>query len=75
MNARVFLNEIRYIYEKCESYLDIYRDAYEGVTPHLWTNSSEDLYWSFVCGSAEKNNYMSTKEKIKTAHYLMSTFW
>ena len=27
MDARVFPNEIRYFCEKCESYLDVYRDA------------------------------------------------
>ena len=27
MDASVFLNKIRYFYEKCESYLYVYRDA------------------------------------------------
>ena len=35
VDARFFLNETRYFYEKCESYLDVYRDSYEGATPHL----------------------------------------
>ena len=43
MDARAFLSEIRYFYQKCESYLDVYHDAYKGVTPHLLMNSSEDL--------------------------------
>ena len=48
MNARVFLSEIRYFYEKWESCLDVHRDAYEGVTPHLWMNSSQNLSWPLV---------------------------
>ena len=45
VNAKFFLNQTTCFYEKCESYLDVYRHAYEGVTSHLWLNSSEDLSW------------------------------
>ena len=51
-------------YEKCESYVDVYRHAYEGVTPHLWLNSSEDLSWQPICASAEKINSMFAKQII-----------
>ena len=54
VDVRFFLNETRCFCEKCESYLDVYRDSHEGVTPHLWLNSSEDLSWPPVCASAEK---------------------
>ena len=43
MNGRMFFNEIRYIYQKFESYVDVYRDAYESVTFHLLMSSSEEL--------------------------------
>ena len=43
MDVKVFLNEIRCFYNKCESCLHVYRNAYKGVAPHLWMNSSEDL--------------------------------
>ena len=45
VNANFFLNQTICFYEKCESYLDVYRHAYEGVTPHFWLNSSENLSW------------------------------
>ena len=32
MEVRFFLDETRCFYEKCESYLDVYRDSSEGVT-------------------------------------------
>ena len=67
VDARFFLNETRCFYEKCESYLDVYRDSYEGVTPHLWLNSSEDLSWPPVCTSAEKINCMFAKQIIDIA--------
>ena len=35
VNAKFFLNLTTCFYEKCESYLDVYRHAYEGVTPNL----------------------------------------
>ena len=60
----MFLNETKYFCEKCESYLDVYRDVYECVKPHLCMNSSEDIYWSLVCVSAEKINCMFTKKII-----------
>ena len=52
VNVKFFFNQTTCFYKKCESYLDIYRHAYEGVTPHLWLNSSEDLSWQPVCASA-----------------------
>ena len=64
VNANFFLNQTICFYEKCESYLDVYRHAYEGVTPHLWLNSSEDLSWKTVCASAEKINSMFAKQII-----------
>ena len=33
VDVRFFFNETRCFYEKCESYLDVYRDSSEGVTP------------------------------------------
>ena len=45
VNAKFFFKQTTCFYEKCESYLDVYRHAYEGVTPHVWLNSSEDLSW------------------------------
>ena len=64
MNAKLFLNQTTCFYEKCKSYLDVYRHAYEGVTPHLWLNSSEGLSWQPVFGSAEKINSMFAKQII-----------
>ena len=64
VNANFFLNQTICFYEKCESYLDVYRHAYEGVTPHLWLNSSEYLSWQPVCASAEKINSMFAKQII-----------
>ena len=64
VDARFFLNETRCFYEKCESYLDVYRDSYEGATPHLWLNSSEDLSWQPVCASAEKISCVFAKQTI-----------
>ena len=64
VNARLFLNQTTCFYEKCESYLDVYRDAYEGVTSHVWLNSSEGLSWLPVCASAEKINSMFAKQII-----------
>ena len=61
VNARFFLNETRCFYKKCELDLDVYRDSYEGVTPHLWLNSSEDLSWPPVYASAAKINCMFAK--------------
>ena len=61
VDARFFLNETRCFYKKCESYLDVYRDSYEDVTPHFWLNSSEDLSWPPVCASAAKINCMFAK--------------
>ena len=49
VNARFFLNETGCFYEKCESYLDVYRDSYKGVTPHLWLNSREDILAACMC--------------------------
>ena len=34
------------------------------VTPHLWLNSSEDLFGPPVCASAEKINCMFSKQII-----------
>ena len=62
MDAREFVNDIRYFYKKYESYLNVYRDAYESVTPHLRINSSEYFFWPLVCGSAEKINCLFTKK-------------
>ena len=64
VNAKFFLIQSICFYEKCESYLHVYRDAYEGVTPHLWLNSREDLSWLPVCASAEKINSMFAKKII-----------
>ena len=65
VNAKFFFKQTTCFYEKCESYLDVYRHAYEGVTPHLWLNSSEDLSWQPVCASAaEKINSMFAKQII-----------
>ena len=64
VNAKFFLNQTTCFYEKCEPYLDVYRHAYEGVTPHLWLNSSEDLSWQRVRASAEKINSMFAKQII-----------
>ena len=52
------------LYEKCESYLNVYQDSHKGVTPHLWLNSSDDLSWPPVCVSAEKINCMFGKQII-----------
>ena len=60
------LNEIRCFYKKYESYLDVYRNAYERATPHLWMISDEDLPWRLVCGSAEKINCMFTEKMINS---------
>ena len=43
-----FLNNIRYLYEKFKSYLNVYPDAYEGVTSNFVMNTSEDLSWPLV---------------------------
>ena len=64
VDARFFLNETRCFYEKCESYLDVYQDSKEGVTLHLWLNSSANLSWPPVCASAEKINCMFLKQVI-----------
>ena len=69
VDARFFLNETRYFYEKCESYLDVYRDSYDGVTPHLWLNSSKDLSLPPVCASAEKINCMFAKQIIDIDYF------
>ena len=61
VNAKFFLNQTTCFYKKCESYLNVYRHAYEGVTLHLWLNSSDDLSWQPVCASAEKINSMFAK--------------
>ena len=66
MNAKFFLNQTTCFYEKCESYLDVYRHAYESVTLHLWLYSSEDLSWLPVCASEEKINSMFAKQIIDT---------
>ena len=66
MDARMFLYEIKYIYEKCESYLDVYRAAYEDVKPHLWMSLNENLSWPLIFGSAEKIKCMFTKKIIDT---------
>ena len=66
MDARVSLNEIRYFYQKCRSYLDVYCDAYEGLTPHLWMNMSKGLSWLLLCGSAKKTNCMFSKKITDT---------
>ena len=52
VNASFFLNETGCFYEKYESYLDVYRVSYKGVTPHLWLNSSEDILAAcmYICG-------------------------
>ena len=62
VDARIFFNETRCFYEKYKSYLNFYRDSYEGATPHLWLNSSENLYWTPVCASAEKINCVFAKQ-------------
>ena len=68
MNAKFFFKQSTCFYEKCESCescdLDVYRHASEGVTPHLWLNSSEDLSWQPVCASAEKINSTFAKQII-----------
>ena len=64
VDSRFFLNETRCFYEKCESYLDVYRDSYEGATPHLWLNSSDYLSWPPVCASAEKISCVFAKQII-----------
>ena len=74
-----FLDETRCFYEKCESYLDVYRDSYEGATPHLWLNSSDDLSWPPVCASAEKIICVFAKQIIDIAsffdeHVLVNTY-
>ena len=62
MKARVFLNEIKYFHEKGESHMDVYRDAYEGVTHHLWMNSSIDLSSSLV-GRLRKKSATCLRKK------------
>ena len=79
VNANFFLNQTICFYEKCESYLDVCRHAYEGVTPHLWLNSSEDLSWKPVCASAEKINSVFAKQIIDidalfNEHVLMKNY-
>ena len=64
VDARFFLNETRCFYKKCESYLDVYQDSYEGATPHLWLNSGEDLSWAPVRSSAAKINCVFAKQII-----------
>ena len=64
VNAKFFFKQTTCFYEKYESYLDVYRHAYEGVTSHLWLNSSEDLFWQPVCALAEKINSMFAKQII-----------
>ena len=64
VDARFFLNETRCFCEKYKSYLDVYRDSEEGVTPHLWLNSSENLSWPPVCASVDKTSCMFTKQII-----------
>ena len=64
VNAKFFFKQTTCFYEKYESYLNVYRHAYEGVTPHLWLNSSEDLSWQPVCALAEKINSMFAKQII-----------
>ena len=64
MDVGFFFNETRCFYEKCESYLDVYQDSYEGATPHLWLNSSEDISWPPVRASAEKINCVFAKQII-----------
>ena len=64
VSAKFFLNQTTCFYEKCESYQDVYRRAYESVTPNLWPHSSENLSWQPVCASAEKINSMFAKQII-----------
>ena len=52
------------LYEKCESYLNVYQYSHKGVTPHLWLNSSDDLSWPPAFTSAEKINCMFAKQII-----------
>ena len=63
VNVKLFLNQTICFYKKCESYLEVYQGVYEGLTPHLWLNSSEDLSWLPVCAS-EKIKSMCEKHII-----------
>ena len=72
-----FLMELQYmLYEKCESYLNVYQDSHKDVTPYLWLNSSDDLSWPPVCASKEKINCMFAKQIISliSTAFLMSAF-